>query len=97
MDCEVAVRPKARQCLICGDVICGCPIHTAKDSMQSVYGICDACTDGIAGRLGEKRVVSGEVPVLAARTSDTFALFRVQRKLTAFRRERGLQRATGIP
>ena len=74
-----------RSCLLCGEMICGCKVHTYDDGLRAVYGLCDECTKGIARRCGESRGVRGEMSY-TERYPDQEQAYRVLAELERLKR-----------
>ena len=75
-----------RSCLLCGEMICGCGIHTTAWTLRALYGLCGACTAGLSRRLGEVVVDVDAETRTAVRLGDYRKSLRVQAELERLKR-----------
>ena len=78
----------SRDCLLCGAMICGCEWHTARDSLQTYYGICESCTEDITTRVGEGKKVLPDETIRHTTSADYRVMMRVKAYLDSLQKER---------
>ncbi len=50
-----------RNCLICGDMICGCAeCRNNHNGLANIYGVCRSCTHDVAYRMGEQHSLNAD-------------------------------------
>lgn len=79
---------KERNCLLCGEMICGCVIHSRGIAMQAIYGLCHSCTSDLQHLCGEAVDRKGDeaAGVITQHITSDIA-FRVRSALEQFQRE----------
>ena len=75
-----------RNCLLCGDMICGCKFHRQPQALATLYGLCRSCSVPLGRRLGEHLKSEGDSLVKQAR-GNQFHLWRVKQELARLQSE----------
>lgn len=73
-----------RDCLICGQMICGCKWHRRPYSLAQKYGLCQTCYSGLSNRVGEvahKNSAENEEHHKATRTGNLAQIAAITAKL----------------